>query len=149
MMMFKRITKLLAITFIGAWLITLVLISMVFKTEIKQVMAQNHLLPEPENLTELYFENHNDLPKSITSGQKYEFTFTIHNLENKDMDYPYVVFLRTDEKKIILDEKSVNLKNGEFKMIKEEFGSLNNLKMKITVELVNRNQQIDFWMENR
>ena len=64
------------------------------------------------------------------------------------MDYPYVVFLRTDEKKIILDEKSVNLKNGEFKMIKEEFGSLNNLKMKITVELVNRNQQIDFWMEN-
>ena len=146
--MFKRISKLLAISFVVSGAVTLMIVGFGYKSEIITVMAQNHLLPEPENLTELYFENHNDLPKSITSGQKYEFTFTIHNLENKDMDYPYVVFLRTDEKKIILDEKSVNLKNGEFKMIKEELGSLKNSKMKITVELVNRNQQIDFWMEN-
>jgi hypothetical protein len=104
---------------------------------------------KPETFTELYFEDHNNLPKTINRHEEYGFLFTIHNLEYKDMEYPYVVYLQTTDKKIILDENKISLKNGEYISIKEDFGPLKNIRMKITVELVNKSQSIDFWMENQ
>lgn len=102
---------------------------------------------KPETLTELYFEDHNNLPKTITRYDFYNFLFTIHNLEYKDMEYPYIIYLQTSDKKIILDENKIEVKNGEYKSIKEDFGPLKSLRMKIVVELLNRNQLISFWME--
>ena len=46
-----------------------------------------------ESFTELYFENHQNLPKSIELGKNYEFYFTINNLENKPFNYNYQVNL--------------------------------------------------------
>lgn len=43
----------------------------------------------PENFTELYFENHKELPKYAEQGKGYDFSFAIHNLENRNMDYGY------------------------------------------------------------
>ncbi len=42
---------------------------------------------KPETFTELYFEDHLSLPKEIILFKENNFKFTIHNLENKDMDY--------------------------------------------------------------
>jgi hypothetical protein len=102
---------------------------------------------KPETFTELYFEDHINLPKTIQSQKKYSFVFTIHNLENTDMEYPYIVYLQTINKKIILDTNKINLKNGEFKSVKEVFGPLQTIRMEIVVELINKKQSIDFWME--
>lgn len=104
---------------------------------------------KPETFTELYFEDHINLPKTITRWQQYTFSFTIHNLENRDMEYPYIVYLQRDLQKIIIYQGSVYVKNNEFKSIENTIGPLKNLRSKIVVELVDKNQIIDFWMESK
>jgi hypothetical protein len=47
--------------------------------------------PAPENFTELYFNNHTALPKNINLNEKYNYEFTIHNLENREYQYDYTV----------------------------------------------------------
>jgi hypothetical protein len=101
---------------------------------------------KPETFTELYFEEHNNLPNVIEPNRSYNFTFTIHNLESQRMNYLYIVYLQTVSKKTILNQGSVNLADGEYKSITEYFGPLTNFRIKITVELINKNQLIDFWM---
>ena len=138
----------MAVVLILSAFLSVIVSVFMFKSELKSVMAANHLLPEPENLTELYFEDHDNLPKIIKRRENYTFTFTIHNLENRTAVYPYVVYLETIDKKIVLDGGIVSLKNGEYASIREDFGPLKPIRMKITVELVNRKQPISFWMEN-
>lgn len=110
------------------------------------VMATTRI---PETFTELYFENHINLPKTIERRKEYSFTFTIHNLENKDMDYPYIVYLQRDDQKTIIDSGNVFVKNNEFISIEKTAGPLKNLRSKIVVELTNKNQIISFWMEKQ
>lgn len=119
-----------------------------FKPQIKEVMAQYHLLPEPENLTELYFEDHINLPKTIVRLETYGYTFTVHNLENKDMEYKYITYLKNVDKKILLQQGKFFLNNGEYKSITVgDLGPLKSTRVKIVVELLGRNQEISFWME--
>lgn len=101
---------------------------------------------KPETFTELYFEDHTNLPKTIKLYEFYSFDFTVHSLEYKDTDYSYIVYLQRENQKIILDQGKFNLKNNEYKSIKEDFGPLKHLRAKIVVELVNKNQQIAFWI---
>jgi hypothetical protein len=104
---------------------------------------------KPETFTELYFEDHSNLPKTIEKYKEYSFSFTIHNLEYKDVEYPYIVYLQSDSDKIILDSGKLSLKNDEYKSQKEDFGPLESPRAKVVVELTNKNQQIDFWMEEQ
>lgn len=47
--------------------------------------------PEPENFTELYFNNHTSLPEYINLEERYDYQFTIHNLENKKTQYNFTI----------------------------------------------------------
>ncbi len=101
-----------------------------------------------EAFTELYFEDHLNLPKQVDSSEKYSFKFTVHNLEGKDMKYIYDVYLDIGNEKLFLDKGTIFLKNNGYKTMQEVFtknGSLS--KGKIIVNLVNKNQQIAFWIE--
>jgi hypothetical protein len=104
-------------------------------------LATSH---KSEEYTELYFENHNNLPKFINNNSAYGFAFTVHNLESKDFDYSYVVYAESDKGKALIDAGNFNLKNGGSKSLNENFGPLADSKIKIIVELLNKNQQIDF-----
>lgn len=46
-----------------------------------------------EPLTEVYFENHTKLPVHIFPMQKYNFSFTVRNLEYQRMGYDYEIFV--------------------------------------------------------
>ena len=76
-----------------------------------------------EPLTELYFENHANLPKNIEVGKKYSFVFTIHNLEYRDMNYTYNVSAFDNEGNLIfeLDKGDIFLKNNESKTFYKDF----------------------------
>jgi hypothetical protein len=102
---------------------------------------------KPETFTELYFENHTQLSDTITRWQEYPFSFTIHNLEYKDMEYPYTVYLQRDNEKIILSQGSVSLKQDEYKTIEDTVGPFKDLRTKIVVELTNKNQIISYWLD--
>jgi hypothetical protein len=102
---------------------------------------------KPEAFTELYFENSVNLPKIITDKKVYSFAFTVHNHENKNFDYSYIVYIQNSKSKAFLDQGHFILKNNESKTIDEDFGPLLNVKDEVIVQLVDKNQQIDFWME--
>ena len=112
---------------------------------------------KPETFTELYFEDHTHLPLEIKPTytppinfplKGYVFAFTIHNLENKDMQYPYEVYIDLAGEKTLIEKKTVVVKNNESKTIKESFSALHNSPTrKIVVNLIEKNQQIDFWMK--
>ena len=101
----------------------------------------------PETFTELYFEDHLSLPKEITLFKENNFKFTIHNLENKDMEYPYEVYIDVNGEKQSIDKSSVLIKNNEYKTITQTFIITTPIqRAKIVVNLIDKNQQIDFWM---
>lgn len=105
---------------------------------------------KPEIFTELYFENHLLLPSKITYFEANKFKFTIHNLENKDMEYPYEVYIEVNGKKQTIDQSSVLIKSNEYKTIDEDFTiSLPTGRVKVTVNLTQKNQKIDFWIEGQ
>lgn len=117
--------------------------------------------PKSEPFTELYFQNITNLPvKNIIQANKflnlvnsppisYSFQFTIHNLENKNMNYSYEVYSIGNEKTSI-DVRNVFIKSNDKKTISEIF-SLSKIypKTKIVINLINKNQQIAFWMEEK
>ena len=41
--------------------------------------------------TELYLENHTELPKNVYLNKIYNFSFTTHNLEYQDVEYNYSI----------------------------------------------------------
>ena len=102
---------------------------------------------KPETFTELYFEDHLSLPNKVTLFQENNFKFTIHNLENKDMEYPYEVYIDVNGERQSIDKSSVLIKNNEYKTITQTFIITTPIqRAKIVVNLINKNQQIDFWM---
>ena len=72
---------------------------------------------KPETFTELYFEDHLSLPGNIILFKENSFKFTIHNIENKDMKYPYEVYIDVEGEKQMIDKSSVFIKNDEYKTI--------------------------------
>ena len=47
--------------------------------------------PPEESFTELYINNHKNLPKYVENNKDYQFSFTLANHENKDVIYNYSV----------------------------------------------------------
>jgi hypothetical protein len=102
---------------------------------------------KPETFTELYLEDHLSLPNKVTLFKENNFKFTIHNLENKDMEYPYEVYMDINGEKQMMDKSSVLIKNNEYKTITEDFTiTIPTQRVKVVVNLINHNQQIHFWM---
>ena len=105
---------------------------------------------KPETFTELYFENHLSLPNKVTLSKKNNFKFTIHNLENKDIEYPYEVYIDINGEKKIIYINSVIIKNTEYKTIPVDFTiTIPIQRAKVVVSLINKNQQISFWIEEK
>jgi hypothetical protein len=103
---------------------------------------------QPEKYTELYFENHLNLPKSAAIKEPQTFSFTLHNLEYKDMVYPYEIYVEdTAGSRSGIITSEVRLRHDESKTITESFEILENIKRaKVVVNLLNKNQEIHFWL---
>ncbi|MDD5149120.1 MAG: hypothetical protein PHC28_01385 [Flavobacterium sp.] len=115
-----------------------------------------------EPLTEMYFENHTELPAYLFLNQTYNFSFSIHNLEYIDMDYNYSIALGYNNKTYVLEKNNVTIKNNETTTIFQEFAILENFErgvIDITLDknfenpmqkdpnLINRSIDIHFWFE--
>lgn len=100
-----------------------------------------------EKVTELYFEDHINLPKYIQPNGKYTFKFTVHNLEGEDKSYIYRVIKQVDTQIRVIDQGMIQLKNDEYATIDKEVGPFENERTNIQIELVNEFQKISFWLE--
>ena len=104
-----------------------------------------------EAFTELYFEDHQDLPSEYLLDQ-YEFEFTIHNLENQAMDYEYNVYIEYyDNEKLketsTIEKSNIILEHDSTVTIKQEFEITKEYDYaKVIVET--NDQEIHFWLRS-
>ncbi len=108
-----------------------------------------HLLYEPETFTELYFEDHLNLPKSLALNKSQSFRFTIHNLEYKTMTYPYEVYLQDGENIIPISTSSATLNQDQYQTISQDFTLPKKFtRVEVVVNLIDLEQSIHFWIPN-
>lgn len=104
------------------------------------------LIPRPERFTELYFNDHINLPKEISKGDEISFSFVIHNLEGKSEEYIYQVYFKSLSGEIVeIEESQIMVGDGEYKTINEMYKSeLDDNSGAIFVELKGKKQQLHF-----
>lgn len=104
---------------------------------------------KPEDFTETYFDNHTQLPETVTKGQTITFSFTTHNLENKQFTYPYKVYVDDNGTQTLIDQGTFTLENNQYKTLPESYTFIKSVgKVKMVVELTSLQQQIFFWLNN-
>lgn len=103
------------------------------------------LIPRPERFTELYFENHTNLPKTKVKNETIFFSFTVHNLEGKDMQYPYVVYFKNNYGTTTVEKSGAFVKDNEYKTITESYTFKSNSPQEtLYVELTDKHQELHF-----
>jgi hypothetical protein len=63
------------------------------------------------------------------------------------MEYTYEVYIDAKRGKQMINKSSVLIKNNEYKTISEDFTiTIPTQRVKVVLNLINKNQQIHFWM---
>ncbi|MCL5072428.1 MAG: hypothetical protein M1308_16285 [Actinobacteria bacterium] len=140
----SRIIIWIGVLFIVGWIAAGIFLLANYVPSIKEAIILATTV-KPETFTELYFENHSSLPKKVILFKESNFKFVIHNLEDKDMEYAVEVYIDTDNGKYVIDKKTILIKKNEYKTIAEYFTvTIPSQEAKVVVNLINKNQQIDF-----
>jgi hypothetical protein len=134
---------------IGVVILGGILIGILEATPIRNQLNVWKLLPEPERLTELYFNNNAQLPTHYIPGQPQKTSFTVHNLEYQNTAYFYTVTAVPDG-----STTSTALANGVLSLAQNQSVTtpitvtLPDLgpRVKVVVKLSNENESIDYWV---
>ncbi len=142
----KYYGKIIICLFLG--IIFVSLFSTLYRKQLNYILKTLNLFQQSEPLTELYFSNYTSLPHVIRKDQIITFNFTIHNLENDDMKYPYSVYLQTDNGSIEVDSNVITVRKNESATETESFSfQYPPTRTAIFVKLLNKNQSIHFWID--
>jgi len=126
--------------------VTIVIGVLLNRASIYNELVTLDLLPKPEKLTELYFNNSANLPGHAASNQAISFTFVIHNLETTDCQYVYDVSVNANGARRIVDSGRVFVKDSQYYIKSESFNLMSAPgSQNVTVELTNKRQSIGFW----
>ncbi len=114
------------------------------------VLSQIPLGIEP--LTEVYFENHTELPKHIFLNKDYGFSFTMHNLEEQDMNYEYIIEVFDEEDNLLFE-----IGKNEFFLANEEYITFNPVfrfkesfdRARINVNVVKKPGEEEPWFKKK
>ena len=144
----KKISKLkkIGVPLLIIFIIIVVILLFIFIKPLNH-MIKPAISAESEDLTEIYFEDHLSLPDKITLDQEYTFSFTIHNLENKEMEYFYEIYIEANEENNIIEKGSIYIKNNEYKTKTIDFKIIDPInRAKVVVRVNNKDLQISFWI---
>ena len=102
----------------------------------------------PEPYTELYFIDHENLPKNIEADRQYDFGFTIENHEQKEIVYEYLVTIVNSQGTLELSKGNAPVRHGESITVRQFFSiSGEDEHSVITVQLLNREEITHFSTE--
>ena len=143
----KQLLK-VASLLLGLILVVAMLISLnLNRAAIYNGLVTLDLIPQPEKLTELYFNNSANLPSSATGKQAISFTFVIHNLETTDYQYVYDISVNANGTRHIVDSGNVLVKDNQYYVKNEKLKLMNSRgRQEVVVELINMHESIDFWI---
>lgn len=112
-----------------------------FRTELNMF----NVLPKEEHFTELYFNDHLSLPHEVRAGEDISFTFIVHNVEGKNMLYPYRTYMVTQHGTTTIEDGTRITLSGGYATTSETFVTSPNFGNGIIyVELPEQNQVIHF-----
>jgi hypothetical protein len=104
-----------------------------------------------EPLTEVYFENHTSLPANLFLNRDYNFTFTVRNLEYKEMTYNYSIKAEYPNVSRVIATDTFTLADNESKSFYHEFSFKERFeRAKIKIEVTKDNEEvidIHFWAD--
>lgn len=130
---------------VGIILLAIVAFAVMEKETIHAALADLKLVPLEESVTELYFNDSDTLPQS--SAAPMSFSFTIRNLEGRDMVYPYVVSVRTaNGTSVVLDTNTIPIGKGGAEKISESFRAPRGARA-IVVAMPEQQQHISFLLQ--
>lgn len=117
---------------------------------VNSVLVKLNLIPITETFTELYFDDYSKLPTKSVAGEAINFNFTIHNLEGRDITYPYTVYFEYPSgQKITIKNAEVAVADGGYGKVNIKYAfQTSNLYGKVYVKLDNLNQKINFILPN-
>lgn len=130
-------------------LVIVILFGVVYKQPIKNQLNSWSLLPEPEKLTELYFNNSTSLPISYNPGVSQHVSFEIHNIEYQSWGYHYTISAISN------NSPGINLGSGSFTLAQNQYKDVSvdvlipNLGPHVQVDfkLANPSESIDYWVD--
>ncbi|HWC57928.1 MAG TPA: hypothetical protein VG621_03195 [Candidatus Paceibacterota bacterium] len=130
----------------GALAIVLIVAGYLYRASLYKLAYRFDLVRRDEAFTELYFDDPEALPKSTTKNKTETFSFTIHNVEGSNMDYPYVVYFMNDKGyKTVFAQGTVALADGAYQTITVAHTfTASHQRGTVAVVLTNLNQHIDF-----
>ena len=137
-----------------------ILLGFINQAAVKRQLNEWKLLPQPERLSELYYENHATLPTTYTAGTVQSYSFTVHNLEYRSTTYKYTVTSMSED-----GSQSQPLASGQFKLAQNAYKTAaisfapNDLgnRIQITTALVigqntstdkQTTESIHYWLKN-
>ncbi len=128
-------------------LVLLVAAGAIFHQPIKNQLNSWKVLPEPERLTELYFNNPNHLPTTYTPAVGQNVSVVIHNLEYETWKYHYTVKTIAAGKTTYTYLGTTTLTQNQYKTLPlyldiPDIGP----RVQVQVCLVNPSQCIDYWV---
>ena len=104
-----------------------------------------------EPLTEVYFENHTKLPANLFLNRSYNFSFSVHNLEYKEMKYDYTIHAEYGNFSKLLSTNSFILADNQTSTFFHNFSFQEQFeRAKIKVVVIKENQEtidIHFWVD--
>lgn len=112
-------------------------------------LQNKDLLPREESYTELYIENHTELPVQMDEDTIATASFTIRNMEQTEVTYPYEIAEHVNGERVVFSSGESKVVNQELKSIPFEYkGTTPYAEKRIEVTLLNKNQSIYFWITN-
>ena len=103
---------------------------------------------EPQRYTELYFDDHLQLPTVVAPHEKQSFQFTIRNVEHAPMKYTYEVSASTPDERRVLAQKELSLESDQAITIKQDFILDRPYdRVRLDVTLLDTGQAIAFWLQ--
>lgn len=107
------------------------------------------LLPELVPFTELYIEDHRNLPANLSQEQVATASFTIRNREGKDISYPFIITREYSDTATVIGSGEARISSGASKNIIFSFAVASpEAKTKIEVSLPDQDQRVHFWVNN-
>ncbi len=102
---------------------------------------------QPERLTELYFPYSSNLPATYKPNQTIVLTFAVHNLEARNMTYPFQISFVSSSVTDIVDKDDIAIGNGQTAIVALPVTvSTTAERVAVTVELLNNHETIHLWL---
>jgi len=135
---------------IGVIGIALILLLSIGWPTLQKHLRQWNLLPQTQQITELYFTNPSALPAVYQPGLKQQVTFTVHNETDTAENTSYVITQTNEQKSAstTLAHGSVNLAPGATQTIRttvalQNFGT----RSSVTIGLSQPKESISYWID--